>query len=57
MNDEIVRQRRNAGFLLGFGLGLVVGILFQPRGSGLLRSAGESRPSTLNAAEQWKPMK
>ncbi len=31
MNDETVRQNHVAGFLLGLALGLVVGIVFQPR--------------------------
>lgn len=30
MKDENLSQREVAGFLLGLGLGLVVGLLFQP---------------------------
>jgi hypothetical protein len=34
MNDNIRRQNQITGFLLGLGIGLVVGLVFQPRMDG-----------------------
>jgi hypothetical protein len=50
MKDEIVRQNRVAGFLLGLGIGLVVGIFFQPRVDAYPRRFVESSKSRSAAA-------
>jgi hypothetical protein len=55
MNDETVRQNRVAGFLLGLALGLVVGIVFQPRVDAYPRGFVESGKSRSTASGQATP--
>jgi hypothetical protein len=40
MNDNIRRQNQITGFLLGLGIGLLVGIVFQPRNGRLHAGLG-----------------
>jgi hypothetical protein len=50
MNDQTVRQNRVVGFLMGLGIGLVVGIVFQPRVDGYPRGFVDSTKSHSRAA-------
>jgi len=56
MNDETKRQNRVAGFLLGLGIGLVVGMVFQPRVDAYPRGFVESSKSrSAVASDQVAP--
>jgi hypothetical protein len=55
MNEEIVRQHRAAEFLLGLGLGLIVGIVFQPRDAQARRFVEGSKSSRRVANDQANP--
>jgi hypothetical protein len=44
MRDETVRQNRVVGFLFGLGIGLVIGIVFQPRADYTRASVESARP-------------
>jgi hypothetical protein len=47
MNDKILKENKVTGFLLGLGIGLVVGIIFQPRVDGYPRGFESSKSRGL----------
>ena len=55
MNEAIVRQNRVVGFLLGLGLGLIVGIVFQPPDAQARRFVEGSKSSRRVASDQANP--
>ncbi len=55
MNEEIVRQHRVTGFLLGLGFGLIVGIVFQPRDAQARRFVEGIKSSRRAASDQANP--
>lgn len=48
-------ENRAAGFLLGLGLGLVIGILFQPRDAGRPVAAGTEKRNTIGPPQAEAP--
>jgi hypothetical protein len=55
MNEETARQNRVAGFLLGLGFGLVVGIIFQPRAAHAMRLAEHGKLASRETGGQGLP--
>jgi len=53
-NGKNLSQNEVAGFLLGLGIGLVVGLLFQPRAND---SPGGVRAGAAPKPSEWRAMK